>query len=63
MVRSPISFYHFYHEERIMTRTKAYQNRQAKTTQHRRRKAPERLQRDQAQPNGLPRLLNRPSRR
>ena len=40
---------HLVHEERIMTRTKAYQKRQAKATQHRRRKAHERLQRDQAQ--------------
>ena len=37
MVRSTISFYHLVHEERIMTRTKAYQKRQAKATQHRRR--------------------------
>jgi len=49
MVRSAISFYYLSHEEHTMTRTKAYQKRQAKATQHRRRKAHERLQRDQAQ--------------
>lgn len=49
MVPSAISFYHFYHEERTMTRTKASQKRQAKAPQHRRRTAHERLQRDQAQ--------------
>ena len=49
MVRSTISFCHLYHEERTMTRTKAYQKRQAKATQRHRRKAHERLQHDQAQ--------------
>jgi hypothetical protein len=49
MLRSTISFYNPYHEERTMPRTKAYQKRQAKAPQHRRQKAHERLQRDQAQ--------------